>query len=60
MSNDQTVQNAALRYAEALQHHTECTERTIAALDRAIMAMVEEQERQAGRYRISNTSDRED
>ena len=58
--NDDQVHNAACRYADALQHYTDCTEKTIAALDRAIMAMVAEQERQAGRYKLSNTNDRED
>jgi|GEM_PF-3235529 len=58
--HDDPIHHAALRYAEALQHHAECIERTIAALDRAIHQEIAETERQAGRYRISNTNDRED
>lgn len=58
--HDDPIHHAALRYAEALDHYTECVQRTIAALDRAIQQEIAETERQAGRYRISNTNDRED
>ena len=36
------------------------TAQAIAALDRAIIEEIAETERQAGRYKLSNTNDRED
>lgn len=47
MINDQTT-------------YDDATAQAIAALDRAIQQEIAETERQAGRYRISNTNDRED
>jgi hypothetical protein len=40
--------------------YNDATAQAIAALDRAIQQEIAETERQAGRYRISNTNDRED
>ena len=47
MTNDQTDDDDA-------------TAQAIAALDRAILQEIAELERQAGRYKLSNTNDRED
>lgn len=47
MTNDQTDYDYA-------------TAQAIAALDRAIIEEIAETERQAGRYKLSNTNDRED
>jgi hypothetical protein len=47
MTNDQTDYDYA-------------TAQAIAALDRAILQELAELERQAGRYKLSNTNDRED
>ena len=47
MTNDQTDYDYA-------------TAQAIAALDRAIIEEIAEPERQAGRYKLSNTNDRED
>tara|TARA_R110000868_G_C10881262_1_gene762969 strand:+ start:687 stop:830 length:144 start_codon:yes stop_codon:yes gene_type:complete len=47
MINDQTT-------------YDDATAQAIAALDRAILQEIAELERQAGRYKLSNTNDRED
>lgn len=47
MINDQTT-------------YDDATVQAIAALDRAIQQEIAETERQAGRYKLSNTNDRED
>ena len=40
--------------------YNDATAQAIAALDRAIQQEIAETERQVGRYKLSNTNDRED
>ena len=42
------------------QTYNDAVAKAIAALDRTIIEEIAETERQAGRYKLSNTNDRED